>query len=837
MKKAVFTIIAPNYLAQAKTLMDSLLLTNPQLDRYVFIIDRENKSSQKPDGNFETIYLDDILNPIISTMSFKYNMLEFCTSIKPVVFSYIFNKNYENVIYLDPDTKAYSEFKELYNLLDSHNIVLTPHLNGFLEDDKYPSELDIMRSGTYNLGFLGLKKSITTNNFLHWWQSKLQDHCLVDLEEGLFTDQKWIDLVPGIFEKTHILTHSGYNVAYWNLAHRKHTEVNEEHFFNAEELRFFHFSGFNPLNPAIFSKHQNRYQAKDLKEINSLVTDYKNNLLENGFNEYSSKEYPLGRFSSGLYIHDAIRVSYRENERIFNKIGNDPFKEENKFKNYNCNRNSSRPVTPIMYGIWSSNKSIQHSYPDIFDVNWEAYLTWLIQNFSSELKIPKEYMEPLLEFRKKIKHKTAKSKKVKIYQLLDKLGTASKPLINKIAGEKIKAKLRDHRRNLLNKTHSLMQLEKHIKEGSPKNDGCVDGVNLIGYLKAETGVGQSARNMANALYESTIPFRLLNIETSSQADSTYEKELEQTLLYNINISHINADQIHLVAHKYGESFYSGKYNIGFWHWELPEFPDRWLKSFSYIDEIWCPSSFIQQAISAKSKLPVVCIPHAISISANHLGRKYFNLPENTFLFLCMYDTLSYSERKNPASAIKSFMNSFDKNNLNAGLVIKINNSDVNNPELKKIHDLIGDYKNIYIINKNLRRNEVTGLLTEIDVYISLHRSEGYGLICAEAMALGKAVIATNWSGNVDFMNFKNSCPVSYELRAISSDIGPYNKGQLWAYPDELEASEYMIKLYSDKEFYREISINAMTSVKENLNTRVISSKIARRIQIIQNGNI
>src|SRR5262249_28426384 len=154
-------------------------------------------------------------------------------------------------------------------------MVLTPHLTGEQDDGRKPGERDILRAGCYNLGFLALSRHPHLENFLRWWQKRLEFGCQVDFAEGLFVDQKWIDLAPGLFEGVSVLRHPGYNVAYWNLAHRNLEQHGGDFLVNALPLAFYHFSGLNLDVPGTLSKHQDRFRLEDVPAVGELVRHYR----------------------------------------------------------------------------------------------------------------------------------------------------------------------------------------------------------------------------------------------------------------------------------------------------------------------------------------------------------------------------------------------------------------------------------------------------------------------------------------------------------------------------------------------------------------------------------
>ena len=195
---------------------------------------------------------------------FQYNVLELNTAVKPWALQHLLERGHEQVFYIDPDIQIHQPLREVQELLSQGaDIVLTPHLLTPMTDEGHPSELDIRRAGTYNLGFCAVRDTPNTRRYLSWWQGKLRRNCVVDHDRGVFVDQSWVDLAPGLFDNVAILRHPGYNAAYWNLAQREaHATTPIQPapgVVNGQPLVFFHFSGLNPLDPHKLSKHQSRF--------------------------------------------------------------------------------------------------------------------------------------------------------------------------------------------------------------------------------------------------------------------------------------------------------------------------------------------------------------------------------------------------------------------------------------------------------------------------------------------------------------------------------------------------------------------------------------------------
>src|SRR5262249_10868875 len=233
---------------------------SPETVRIVVLVDRPDGYFDPRREDFQIILSEDLGIPHSRWFHFKYTLLELSTAVKPYAIEHILGSGeVDRLFYFDPDITIYGIFPSLVSSLDGNTIVLTPHLTSPIEDERHPSDLDILRSGSYNLGFIGVRLCEESSRFLKWWQSKLFEHCVVDLPKGLFVDQRWIDLVPGMFRDVRILRDPGLNVAYWNIAHRRITRSPSGYMVNGLPLCFFHFSGFDPENPRAFSRHQDRF--------------------------------------------------------------------------------------------------------------------------------------------------------------------------------------------------------------------------------------------------------------------------------------------------------------------------------------------------------------------------------------------------------------------------------------------------------------------------------------------------------------------------------------------------------------------------------------------------
>jgi glycosyltransferase involved in cell wall biosynthesis len=314
-----------------------------------------------------------------------------------------------------------------------------------------------------------------------------------------------------------------------------------------------------------------------------------------------------------------------------------------------------------------------------------------------------------------------------------------------------------------------------------------------------------------------------------RGDDTFTARLQTGHPYPINIFHLDPPVADQIDHHHGPELRRDRYNIAYWAWELPEFPEAWVRQCAYFDEIWCPSEFVRAALAAKVELPVQVMPHAIDFPVpTGDTRAPFGLPADRFLFLFAYDLNSYQERKNPLAVIEAYRRAFP-DEAGVALVIKTQNPARNAAAYARLTAALQGLRHVTLITETLARPEVYRLEAACDAFVSLHRAEGFGLGVAECMFLGKPVIATDWSATAEYLNAENGCPVRYRLTTLTESHGPYREGQTWAEPDTDHAAEWMRRLQQDLALAARLGAAARETIRTRFSPAAVGALYRRRL--------
>jgi len=690
---AACTIIAKNYLPMARVLTESWHRFHPDCPMFVLMLDSPAGFATLEKEAFESLSLNQLEIPHVYSLQFKYPLLELGTAVKPYLLNYLFQRYApRKLLYLDADILILASLHKLRLALDQANVLLTPHLLAPNPDDKQHSDdLDILQTGVYNLGFLGLRNSFESQQLLSWWSKKLYHHCIDDRPGNLFVDQRWMDLVPGLYDGVQILRDPGYNVARWNLHERAVSTDGDSFKVDGGPLFFFHFSGFNPDQPWIVSKHWFRYDIAGIGQARKLYLLYRDLVMQKGWDETRNWPYDHDYFANGMRISASMRRRYWELGPDVSYLG-DPF-------------------------------------------------LWLGVGARSRTGMEEE-----------------------------------EPSSRLAAG---------------------INILSSVDPGEASEDS-------EGSLRTIT-----AAELSYAIQSTTGDRARLK-----EALSRHSAEENS---YNTNLFLLPADMFQWFARDKSSSL-AGRFNIAYLDWPGSCFPKQWATIFGDVDEVWTPSEYVRRAVTASCPVPERVIYPSIdpSMGAAPESDATADGSSDVFSFVFAFDLRSCFERKFPLGLMKAFQSAFgDRRDVE--LLIYCSNALQARKRLLEMQRAVAG-ANIKLRNDPLTSITKHRLLMNADCYVSLHRAEAFGLTLAEAMACAKPVIATGYSGNLDFMSDQDSFLVPYRMVEIKGNRGAYTAGQYWAEPDQDYAVDMMRYVESNRECAAEVGASGGKKVREMLDS-------------------
>ncbi len=311
-------------------------------------------------------------------------------------------------------------------------------------------------------------------------------------------------------------------------------------------------------------------------------------------------------------------------------------------------------------------------------------------------------------------------------------------------------------------------------------------INVVGYARGELGVGEDIRMVSLALDSINIHHTIIDVSdfltSARKNDSFIVRNSSAMPVHHITIYCMPIFDLARVYLEFGDKFFKNQYKIGYFPWELPEFPDGWHNIYDLIDEIWAPSAFTAQAFVDCTKKPVYVMPPAVSLPpiSLHSTKEFTRRDEEIFVFIYPFDPNSHLSRKNPLALVRAFRKAFNKKNNAVALLLRINGDPRGHPGWKELEDAASADSRIHIWSETLDRPDALGILASCDCLVSPHRAEGFGRNIAEAILLGLPVLATGFSGNVDFMESEEL--IAWTPRKLAPGEYPFGDGLWWAEP-------------------------------------------------------
>lgn len=337
-----------------------------------------------------------------------------------------------------------------------------------------------------------------------------------------------------------------------------------------------------------------------------------------------------------------------------------------------------------------------------------------------------------------------------------------------------------HRRALLTRVSAALAPRATLPP-----PGCTDGVIVAGEISRASGLGESARLMLQGLRQLGVPCWSFDLGPFMPA---YREELavperERPPAGAALVIHVNPPLLPMVLRRMPRQLVRGRRIVGYWAWELERAPSGWEMGARHVHEAWAPSRFTAAAVEPLLPGRVRVVPHFVGAQTVAADRRRFAIPPDAMVTLASFNLASSFVRKNPVATIRAFQTAFGER-VDRVLILKAGNPDHFPDDFARLSALTDHVPNIRIMTETLTHEDTLRLTASADIILSLHRSEGFGLVLAEAMALGKPVVATGWSGNMDFMDEHSAALVPFELVPVSDARGVYDvPGAVWAEAD------------------------------------------------------
>lgn len=359
------------------------------------------------------------------------------------------------------------------------------------------------------------------------------------------------------------------------------------------------------------------------------------------------------------------------------------------------------------------------------------------------------------------------------------------------------------------------------------------GLNVIGHFCYPSGLRVSVQSIVGGLRDAGVDLSLRDMRTDVN-DDPHHVDYAGLEVHDTTLIHVQPEPFYAEVYRRADIHERNPktYRIAYWYWEFDTIPDSWIAHSRGANEVWTATEFVAKGLRDKLSVPVrTMFPGGQLAPYERRDKSHFGLREESFTFLFTFHMVSVMERKNPLGLIRAFKQAFRPEEA-VRLVLKTSFGDRHPAQIKELREAAAG-ANITIIDQVYSPDEVLSLMDACDAYVSLHRSEGLGLTMAEAMLMGKPVIATNFSGNVDFMDESNSLLVPYKLVKLGKPIPPYDADLEWAEPSEQHAAELMRRLYDDQAWAKEVGARGKASAEANLSLEAAGRRIAARLEEIK----
>jgi Glycosyl transferases group 1 len=807
----VLTLVTPSGLPRARALGRSLRRHQPDWPFEVLVLGRAEADASAVDVG-ETVPVRSVCDELdldIEALLALHDEHDLTVLLLPSLLQRYVERSSEPVLHLPSTVWVLAGLQPIERALSARSVLLVPRTTAELPDDGLePSRAQLDRVGRLEDTIIGIDGSADAEEFLTWWRGHVEQ-TLGSLDARRSGDRpedrpwlaRFLELAPARFS-TAVLEDPGCNLSMWNLD--RHVLGGAADRVLVDErwpLRFLDLPGFEPDRPHRLSATASRARVSRSPVLHELCVHYASELRRCGWRDTDHRGEVGRRLEDGLIYTDSLRAIYASAlalgepfEDLFSPEGSRAFVAwlegpAPRGSVYGINRY-------VFHRVARERPDVVRAYPDLDGADGAEYLAWCWTFGRDELAIPDRFM-PRRSGRESVEAsagaRDAGTERV----------ACDSPVV--ISSRATQAGLSAP---VVASHEPSPERPRRVKEGGATSRRAADdalAVRLTGYLGHTLGLGAAARGYARALHAAGIPVTTVSVPLHHLAlpvalAPEYGRHGFEDLVHDgrhgFEIVAVNADELPDFVERLGEDYFEGP-RIGIWGWETDSIPPRWQRAFALIDEIWVYSRFMADNIGAVAPVPVVALPPPVEPPVEPPEPVRLGVQQG-FLFLFVFDYLSTVQRKNPVGLIEAFKLAFAAGE-GPQLLIKTINAPLRPLAEEEVLWAAHGRPDIHVIDRSLTRDELNGLMAACDCYASLHRAEGFGLTMAEAMAIGKPVIATGYSGNVDFMTGENSYLVDYTIGRVGPDCEIYPPEGEWAEPSIEHAAELMRRVCSHSE--------------------------------------
>ncbi len=779
-------------LPQARVLARSLARHEPDWPLQVVLVghDAGARGDREP---FALRRAEDELDIDIRELICRYAEDELIAILVPRLLQAHARAHREPVLHLPPSAWVLGRLQPYDAQLRSHGVLLAPRCARDLPADGLePTAKRLAASGRIAANLMAVDGSPAADTFLRWWCARLDEH-FGSLDgrraggrvEDRFWAWRFLELAPARFGAA-TLAGPGLYLSQWNLHEHALTGEDDRVLVDGRETaRLLDLPGFEPGRPYRLAATASRARVSRSPALRRLTARYAAELDDAGWRDLDEMRRQVGRrLANGLVFDEAMWAlsaqAYTLGEDfgdLFTPEGTDAFVA---WLHGPAPRGARHGVNRyVFHRVARERPDVPRTYPDLDGADAAGYVAWCRSFGRSEMELPDEFLPP---------------------------GDGAAPAEPVVAAARVPDGGRPAARAgdaIAGNGAAPATSEVAAPTASGEANGTALGVRVTGYLSHTLGLGSAARGYASALAAAGVPVTtasvpLHHLELPVELAAEYGRHLHDDIVHagghGYELIAVNADELPSFVERLGGDYFQGP-RIGIWGWEVNRIPDRWRSAFELIDEIWVYSRFMAENIGAVAPVPVTVLPPPVSPPVLRGAPLRLGVPDG-FLFLFVFDYMSTTQRKNPVGLVEAFRSAFSPQD-GAHLLIKTINAPLRPLAEEELLWACHGREDIHVIDRSLTGPERDALMAACDCYVSLHRSEGFGLTLAEAMSIGKPVIATGYSGNVDFMTAENSYLVDYEIVRVGPDCEIYPADGEWAEPDVEQAARLMRGVYDD----------------------------------------